>query len=101
MEMIGHNNPPNDAEILRETLEANNSDLIKRAEDLIAAADRAPDSIEDDETKAKITDFLGSIAKCEKAVYVFKEIAALLFVIIGTSVSLAIIWAWMVLVLSM
>lgn len=67
MEMIGHNNPPNDAEILRETLEANNSDLIKRAEDLIAAADRAPDSIEDDETKAKITDFLGSIAKCEKA----------------------------------
>ena len=67
MEMIGHNNPPNDAEILRETLEANNSDLIKRAEDLIAAAERAPTVIEDDATKEKITDFLGSIAKCEKA----------------------------------
>lgn len=37
----------------------------------------------------------------EKAVYVFKETAALLFVVIGTCVSLAVIWAWMVLVLSM
>ena len=64
---IGGNNPPTDAEILRETLAEKNADILQRAADLIAAADRAPDKIEDDETKEKITDFLGSIAKCEKA----------------------------------
>lgn len=64
---IGHNNPPNDAEILKATLADKNAEILQRAADLIAAADRAPDKIEDDETKGKITDFLGSIAKCEKA----------------------------------
>ena len=64
---IGHNNPPTDAEILRDTLAEKNADILQRADELIAAADRAPAVIEDDETKQKITDFLGSIAKCEKA----------------------------------
>lgn len=64
---IGHNNPPTDAEILRQTLADKNKDILDRAAELIAAADRAPAVIEDDDTKQKITDFLGSIAKCEKA----------------------------------
>ena len=64
---IGHNNPPNDAEILKSTLAENNAELLNRAAELIAAADRAPSMIEDDDTEQKITAFLGSIAKCEKA----------------------------------
>lgn len=64
---IGHNNPPTDAEILKSTLAESNADLINRAAELIAAADRAPAKIEDEETEQKITAFLGSIAKCEKA----------------------------------
>ena len=64
---IGHNNPPTDAEILKDTLAEKNKDILDRAQALIDAAERAPNSITDDETKEKITDFLGSIAKCEKA----------------------------------
>ena len=43
---IGHNNPPTDAEILKSTLAESNVDLINRAAELIAAADRAPAKIE-------------------------------------------------------
>ena len=64
---IGHNNPPTDAEILKSTLAEKNAELLDRAAELIAAADRAPQTIEDDETEQKITAFLGSIAKCEKS----------------------------------
>lgn len=64
---MGHNNPPTDAEILKDKLSENNKDLLTRAEELIAAAERAPDTIDDDETKEKITSFLASIAKCEKS----------------------------------
>ena len=65
--MIGHNLPPTDAEILKSTLEEKNAELLSRAAELIAAADRAPATIEDQETEDKITGFLGSIAKCEKS----------------------------------
>lgn len=64
---IGHNLPPTDAEILKETLADKNRELLDRAQALIEAADRAPATIEDDETEEKITAFLGSIAKCEKS----------------------------------
>ena len=64
---IGGNLPPTDAEILKAKLEESNKDILDRAAALVEAADRAPATIEDDETKIKITDFLGSIAKCEKA----------------------------------
>ena len=64
---MGHNNPPTDAEILRDTLAYKNRELLDRAQALIAAADRAPAVIEDDDTEQKITAYLGSIAKCEKA----------------------------------
>lgn len=65
--MIGHNNPPTDAEILKATLAESNKETLDRAQELIDAAERAPSVISDDETKEKITSFLGSIAKCEKA----------------------------------
>lgn len=65
--MIGHNNPPTDAEILKDTLTSKNAETLERAMELCLAAERAPSVISDDETKEKITSFLGSIAKCEKA----------------------------------
>ena len=64
---IGGNLPPTDAEILKSTLAESNKEIIDRVQALVDAAERAPNSITDDETKEKITDFLGSIAKCEKA----------------------------------
>lgn len=64
---IGHNNPPNDTEILKATLAETNAEIIKRVADLVEAAERAPSMIEDQETEDKITACLGSIAKCEKS----------------------------------
>ena len=66
-DMIGHNNPPTDAEILKSTLAESNAEIIQRAEELIAAADRVPAVIDNDEDEQKLTAFLGSIAKCEKS----------------------------------
>lgn len=64
---IGGNLPPTDAEILKSTLAEKNADIISRAEELIAAADRVPATIDNDDDEQKLTAFLGSIAKCEKA----------------------------------
>ena len=64
---IGGNNPPTNAEILKDTLAEKNKDLLNRAADLIAAADRAPNTINTDEEEVQITNYLGQIAKCEKA----------------------------------
>lgn len=66
--MMGHNNPPTDAEILRETLEEKNRDLLDRAKQLIEAAERAPATIEDDETEGRITDFIKQIMNCTKSI---------------------------------
>jgi len=63
---IGHNNPPNDPELLKETLAESNAELLKRVADLVEAADRAPAVIDNQEDEDKITAYLGSIAKCEK-----------------------------------
>ena len=65
--MIGHNNPPTDAEILKSKLEESNADIISRAQELIAAAERVPAVIDNDDDEQKLTAFLGSITKCEKA----------------------------------
>ena len=64
---IGHNNPPTDAEILRERLTDKNQELLDRKDKLLDAVDRVPKVIEDDETEEKITNFLSSITKCEKS----------------------------------
>lgn len=62
---IGHNQPPSDIEILRERLSNDNSDVLQRRDDLIAACDRIP-PITTDETAGKVSDHIKQIATCIK-----------------------------------
>lgn len=64
MTMIGHNNPPTDHEMIRETLAEKNAKAITRAKALIEAADRVPTVIEDKDTSEKITDLEKQITVC-------------------------------------
>lgn len=64
---IGHNNPPSDQELLVEKLQEANAKALKRAEALIAAAERVPAKIETKEDAEKITDLEKQIAVCAKA----------------------------------
>lgn len=61
------NNPPDDITILRENLEIETEALRRRSAELLAAVDRAPTSIEDDETCAKVADLVKLISACTKA----------------------------------
>lgn len=65
--MIGHNNPPSDPDIMREMLAENNAKALKRAEALIEAADRVPAELTDQETADKVTDLEKQITVCWKA----------------------------------
>jgi hypothetical protein len=67
MDMLGHNKPPTDAEMIRENLAEKNAKAIKRAEALIAAADRVPEAVNDTETSEKITDLEKQITVCWNA----------------------------------
>ena len=55
---IGHNSPPSDAEYLENHLRDVNEPLLNGAQKLIEAADRIPTTIEDEETAAKVSDFI-------------------------------------------
>ena len=55
---IGDNNPPNDAENLRLTLQDNHAQALTHAQQLIEAATRMPTVIEDDATADKASDFI-------------------------------------------
>lgn len=59
--MIGHNQPT-----LRDELAARHEDLLKRRDELLAAAERAPLAVEDEETAGKVQDFIKQIAACHK-----------------------------------
>lgn len=64
---IGDNNPPTDAQIFRERMQEQHPDLLKRADDLVAALERLPSEIGDDETAGRVTDYISQLAKCRKA----------------------------------
>ena len=55
---IGHNRIPSDADPLRDRLIETHSVLLARRDELVAAAQRAPAVIEDDETAGKVGDFI-------------------------------------------
>lgn len=61
---IGHNQPPED--VLTERLTEDHAVLLKRTDDLIEAADRVPDVIEDEESAGKVTDFIKQLQACMK-----------------------------------
>lgn len=67
------NNPPSDADPLRDRLHDDHADLIKRRDELLGAIERAPKIIEDEETAGKMADFvnvqLSKFLKRAKAVH--------------------------------
>lgn len=58
---LGHNNPPNDAEILQQTLRENNEAQLKRAQDLIEAGAKLPAEITDEETAGKAAHYIKQV----------------------------------------
>lgn len=64
---IGGNNPPNDADTLQQTLRENHDDQLQHAEKLIAAADRIPSEINDDETAGRAADFIKQVNASKKS----------------------------------
>lgn len=64
---IGHNQPPSDGEAFRIELETRHNDLLDRRTALVEAADRVPETIEDEETAGKAADFIKQLTAHEKA----------------------------------
>jgi hypothetical protein len=68
-ELIGDNRPPPDlltGETLREKLSEDHAKLIRRRDDLLAAAERIPD-IEDDDIARRVSDFIKQVMVAAKA----------------------------------
>jgi len=68
-EILGHNLPPPDllvGEALREKLQDENRDLLKRRDDLLAAAERIP-AIDSDDIAGRVSDFVKQLTALTKA----------------------------------
>ena len=63
---IGGNNPPSDEQAFLSELESRNGPLIERRDELLAAAKRAPKTIEDAEGAGKAADFIKQLTTHEK-----------------------------------
>ena len=64
---IGHNNPPSDEAIFLSELESRYGEALKRRADLLEAAKRAPETIEDAETAGRVADVIKQLIAHEKA----------------------------------
>lgn len=65
---IGHNNPPSQVELIQQGLLDRHAKLITRKDDLLAAFERTPETIADEETAKKIGDFIDQFtAACKVA----------------------------------
>lgn len=64
--LAGHNRP-DPLEILRDELEAENHELIKRKDQLLAGAGRMPETVEDDEAAGKFADMVKLVTAATKA----------------------------------
>jgi hypothetical protein len=64
---VGGNNPPTQAEILREQLEIEAEALMKRRDELLAAAERVPALIDNDELAGRVGDFVKQLTGAHKA----------------------------------
>lgn len=68
-ELLNHNNPPPDllvGESLREKLQDENRDLVKRRDELLAAAGRIP-PIDSDDIAGRVSDFVKQLTALHKA----------------------------------
>jgi hypothetical protein len=64
---LGHNNPPDEMAVLVDDLATRNSEIIGRAEELIASADRAPATCVDEATAGKLSDLVKLLNASRKA----------------------------------
>ncbi len=64
---IGHNQPPDDAGVLHIRLEEENRDIVARRDELLAAVDRIPAEIDNEDLAGKVAGFIKQIAACSKA----------------------------------
>lgn len=68
-ELLNHNNPPPDllvGDALREKLQDENRDLVKRRDELLAAAGRIP-AIDSDDIAGRVADFVKQLTALSKA----------------------------------
>ena len=63
---IGHNRPPDPIEDLRAQLAETHAPLSQRKEDLLAMGERAPASVDDEDTAAKVADAIKACAAFAK-----------------------------------
>lgn len=62
----GDNRPPADADPLRERLTEDHADLLKRRDELLAASERVPATVNNEETAKKVGDFIKQIGAAVK-----------------------------------
>lgn len=70
---IGDNLPPNDAEVLQQTLKENHNVIFTRAQELVEAGDRIPAEINDEETAKKATAYISQVNAATKTVESLRE----------------------------
>lgn len=63
---LGHNNPPNDAEILANKLVEEHAQTLQKAKDLIEASARIPESFDDEDTAQKAANFIKQVNALKK-----------------------------------
>ena len=63
---LGHNEPPDPIADLRERLEAENQDVLGRAEQLLSACRRMPLAVEDEQVAAAFSDQIMLLHKCAR-----------------------------------
>jgi hypothetical protein len=64
---LGDNQAPDDIAILRDRLAEASKPLLRRRDELLAALERAPAVIEDEETCGQVADYIKRITACAKA----------------------------------
>lgn len=64
---LGHNLPPSDAEILKQSLQDKNERVLDTAQKLVEASERVPSEINNDEQAEKCTAFIKQIMSSQKA----------------------------------
>lgn len=64
---LGDNNPPDEMTILLDDLATRNAGIVKRADELLAAAERAPSACNDEATAGKLSDMVKLLNACRKA----------------------------------
>ncbi|MGE4043422.1 MAG: hypothetical protein AB7F35_01120 [Acetobacteraceae bacterium] len=66
--ILGHNNPPTEAEIIRDRLADTHKAALAKADELIAAVSRVPATCEDEDTAGKISDLVKMLSAQHKTV---------------------------------